>query len=73
MVAFLLVPVLFLQTVKSQDVYTVSSWESLFQLADVPGTPQAGQNISERLRYTIFLNYGQYVHFDLNNYVGLYT
>ncbi len=69
----LVVPVLFAQPVKSQDVYAVSSWESLFQWADIAGTPQSSQNINERLRYTFFLNAGQYWHMDFINNLGLYS
>jgi hypothetical protein len=57
----------------AQDVYTVSSYESLFQWADVGNTPQGSQNINEKLRYTIVFNFGQYWHIDFNNFIGLYT
>ena len=64
---------IFAQQAKSQDVYLVTSWENLFQWAEVPSTPQNSTNINERLRYTIFLNLGQYVHVDLNDNIGLYS
>jgi len=61
------------QPVESQDVYSMSSWESLFQWADVSATPQNSSNITEKLRYTIVWNAGQYWHVDFSNSVGLYT
>ena len=70
----LIAPVLFTAPANSQDVYSVSSWESLFQWAEVPGTPQAGATaINEQLRYTIVLNVGHYFHVDFNNSIGLYS
>jgi hypothetical protein len=58
------------QRVSSQSVYPVTSWESLFQWADVE---QAGLDLNPRVRYTLFFNYGQYVHADFNNIIGLYS
>lgn len=72
-IALLSLPVLFYQPLKSQDVYAISSWESLFQWANVEGTPQNSQNINEQLRYTIVLNIGQYWHVDFNNSIGLFS
>jgi len=75
-IALFLAPILLSQTMNSQDVYSVSSWESLFQWADVEATPQAAQgatNISQILRYTIFMNVGQYWNIDFTNNIGLYT
>ncbi|HEC43648.1 hypothetical protein LCGC14_2130170 [marine sediment metagenome] len=70
----LIAPVLFTAPANSQDVYSVSSWESLFQWAEVPATPQAGDPaINEQLRYTIVLNVGQYFHMDFTNFIGLYS
>ena len=54
----------------SQSIYPVTSWESLFQWADVE---QSGFNTTQKLRYTIFFNYGQYVHANLNNHIGFYS
>ena len=68
-----IVPFLIIQRANSQDVYSMSSWESLFQWADVSGTPQNSANITEKLRYTIVWNAGQYWHMDFSNSVGLYT
>jgi hypothetical protein len=62
------------QPAGSQDVYPMSSWENLFQLTKLDGTPQQNvTSISERLRYTIVLNYGQYWHVDFTNSVGFYS
>ena len=57
----------------SQEVYQISSWENLFQFAEVGATPQNTTSINERLRYTIVLNIGQYTHIDFSNTIGLYT
>jgi hypothetical protein len=71
---FLSAAVLFAQPANSQEVYTMSSLESLFQWADVPNSPQSGYNsINPRLRYTIVFNYGQYWHIDFTNAIGLYS
>lgn len=67
------ISLLFASPAKSQDVYSISSWENLFQWAEVPSSPQNTQTISERLRYTLVLNFGQYWHLDLNNYMGFYS
>ena len=72
-IALLFFPVLFTQPAKAQDVYAISSWENLFQWADVEGSPQNSQNITEKLRYTLVLNFGQYWHVDFNNAIGLYS
>ena len=73
-ITLLIAPVLFTTPANSQEVYAISSWESLFQWAEVPATPQAGVTaINEQLRYTIFLNVGQYWHVDFNNAIGLYS
>lgn len=71
--ALLVLPVIFTQPASSQDVYAISSWENLFQWADLEGTPQASTNINEILRYTIVLNVGQYWHVDFNNVIGLFS
>lgn len=75
-IAFFLAPILFSQNTRSQDVYSVGSWENLFQWADVEGSPQEADgatSINERLRYTIFLNIGQYWNVDFTNSIGLYS
>jgi len=66
----LMAPVLFVHTAKSQKVYPISSWESLFQWADVEHT---GYSTNPRLRYTFFFNIGQYWHADLNNNIGIFS
>jgi hypothetical protein len=63
-------PLLIPMTAESQSVFPVSSWESLFQWAELD---QTGFNTNPILRYTIVLNYGQYVHANFNNSIGLYS
>ena len=72
---FLLTAILLfaLQPARSQEFYPISSWENLFQWADIEGTPQNNQNITERLRYTLVLNIGQYWHVDFTNFLGIYS
>ena len=72
-IILIIAPFLVTQQAKSQDVYAISSWESLFQWADVSGTPQNSTNITEKLRYTIVLNVGQYWNVDFSNSIGLYS
>ncbi len=59
-----------LQDISSQDVYSVSSGELLFQLSD---TELNGLPVQERLRFTIFPHFGQYWHLDFRNSIGMYT
>ena len=72
-IVLLIAPIFFVQPANSQEVYAMSSWENLFQWADIEGTPQNSTNITERLRYTLVLNVGQYWHVDFNNSLGLYS
>jgi hypothetical protein len=67
----IVIPIANSQSASSQDVYTVSSSELLFQFASIenPGLP----GVSNNLRFTMFFNYGQYWHVDLNNNLGLYS
>ncbi len=55
---------------KSQAIYPVSSGELIFSFADIE---KNGKNVPANMRFTIFINYGQYWHFDLNNNIGLYS
>lgn len=56
------------------DLYTVTSGEIIFGWADVEQNVNGQvQNISNNLRFTIFLHLGQYVHYDFSNTFGLYT
>ncbi|MFC2098740.1 hypothetical protein ACFLSP_03235 [Bacteroidota bacterium] len=73
LITLFIAPILFTSPANAQDVYAISSWENLFQWADIEGTPQNSQNITEKLRYTIVLNAGQYWHMDLSNSIGLYS
>ena len=72
-IALFLAPFMLSRNINSQDVYAVGSWENLFQWAEVDGSPQGTVNINEQLRYTIFLNAGQYWHVDFTNSIGLYS
>ncbi len=69
----LVAPFLLVNQAKSQEVYAISSWENLFQWAEIPSTPQSATNTTQQLRYTIVWNAGQYWHVDFNNSIGLYT
>lgn len=61
---------LVLQQTDAQAIYPVSSGEMIFSFSDVE---QNGVNVPTNMRFTIFINYGQYWHFDLSNSIGLYT
>ena len=54
----------------AQEVYPISAWEFLFQFADIE---KASTDVSNKLRFTIVVNFGQYWHFDFNNNVGMYS
>jgi hypothetical protein len=54
----------------AQDVYPISAWEFLFQFADIE---KASTDVTNRLRFTIVINFGQYWHVDFNNNVGIYS
>lgn len=62
--------ILAFQDLSSQDVYSVSSGELLFQFSD---TEVNGLPVQEQLRFTIFPHFGQYWHLDLGNSIGMYT
>lgn len=55
---------------KSQDVYPITAWEFLFQFADIE---KASTDVTNRLRFTIVINLGQYWHVDFNNTFGMYS
>ena len=59
-----------LQDLSSQDVYSVSSGEMLFQLSE---TVLGGVDVLERMRFTLFPHFGEYWHLDFGNSLGLYT
>ncbi|WP_430810115.1 MULTISPECIES: hypothetical protein [unclassified Carboxylicivirga] len=68
---------LFTLVVNAQtDVYTVSSGEMIFAWSDTEQTPIGGgsmENVSDNLRFSVFLHLGQYVHIDLGNSLGFYS
>ena len=55
---------------KAQDVYPITAWEFLFQFADIE---KASTDVTNKLRFTIVINLGQYWHVDFNNTVGIYS
>ncbi|MBA7526457.1 hypothetical protein ES705_18619 [subsurface metagenome] len=55
----------------SQEVYSVSSAELLFQFAKLENPALPG--ITNNLRFTLFFHYGQYWHMDFTNNVGLFS
>ncbi len=58
------------QPSNAQDVYPISAWEFLFQFADIE---KQSTDVSNKLRFTIVINFGQYWHVDFNNNFGLYS
>lgn len=55
----------------SQDrIYSESANEIIFSFADVVHN---GQNISTPARFSMFFHAGNIVHFDFNDFVGMYT
>ncbi|MCK4922880.1 MAG: hypothetical protein KAS71_17625 [Bacteroidales bacterium] len=62
---------LFINQSFSQDrIYTENSNEMIFSFADVVYN---GQNLSTPARFSLFFHAGNNIHFDLNDYVGIYT
>lgn len=55
---------------KAQDVYPITAWEFLFQFADIE---KASTDVTNKLRFTIVVNLGQYWHVDFNNTVGMFS
>ena len=65
------IPLIHLQTALSQDVYAISSSEFLFQFADIENPDLPG--ISNNMRFTLVINYGQYWHLDFTDHFGMYS
>jgi hypothetical protein len=69
----------FIIPVKSQKVYPVTSGEIIFSqnqsaftsdfMQQYPGAALVGSNV----RFTMVINIGQYMHFDINNNLGFYS
>jgi len=59
-----------LQNIRSQDAYSVTFSELLFQFSD---TEIDGVGVSDQMRFTLFFHYGQNWHLDLNNTIGFYS
>jgi len=66
----ILMVVSFTSATHAQDVYTVTGTELLFQSGTIE---KSGADVNTNLRFTLFFHLGEYVHFDMGNYVGLYT
>jgi hypothetical protein len=60
----------FITAAHAQDVYTVTGTELLFQSGKIE---KNGADVNTNMRFTLFFHLGEYVHFDMGNYVGLYT
>ena len=60
-------------TGKSQDVYTTTGGEMVFQFADVNGDVSGNTIESTGTRWTVFLHLGMYGHMDINNNLGFYS
>lgn len=66
-------------SVKAQDLYTVTSGELIFSWntttfneafqLQYPGASMEGSS----MRFTLFFHIGEYLHYDFNNTVGLFT
>lgn len=52
------------------DIYPTSCFEFLFQGAEVM---KDGAALSTNVRFTIWFNYTQQLHFDFTNHIGMYT
>jgi len=59
-----------LQDLSSQEVYSVTSGELLFQLSE---TELGGVDVQDQMRFTLFPHFGEYWHMDFGNSFGLYT
>ncbi len=61
------------------DVYTVSSGEMIFSWSDATFTQdfmtqyQGAEVVDNPVRFTVFLHFGQYLHIDFSDRVGIYT
>ena len=68
---FISILLLINQSATSQEVYSVSSSELLFQFASIENPTLPG--VSNNLRFTLFFHAGQYWHVDFNNNLGMYS
>lgn len=55
---------------QKSKIYTTSNFEFLFQGGDAK---KDGKQLDEEVRFTIWFNYTQQLHFDLSNNIGFYT
>jgi len=55
-------------------IYPVTTWELIFNPSNVESNLGEGtENINSNMRFTGFFNWGQNIHFDVNNKFGFYT
>jgi hypothetical protein len=54
----------------AQGFYTTTSGEIIFQSSSVE---QNNTDINSNVRFTLFFHLGEYIHFDLNNNIGLFS
>jgi hypothetical protein len=63
----------------AQKLYPVTSGEMIFSQSNTSFTPEflsqyPGANLaSDNVRFTVFFHFGQYIHYDFNNKIGMYT
>jgi len=55
---------------QAQKLYTTSSGEWIFQSGILE---QNGEKVNTNMRFTLWFHAGEYLHFDLGNYFGLFT
>ena len=70
----LAVLVLLSLSVRAQKLYTVSGGEIIFQSSSVEKkTDGVNTSVNTNLRFTLFLHIGEYLHYDFNDHVGMFT
>ena len=61
-------------SVRAQKLYTVSGGEIIFQSSSVEKkTDGVNTSVNTNLRFTLFLHIGEYLHYDFNDHVGMFT
>ncbi len=73
--SFFLAVLLFLNvSVRAQKLYTVSGGEIIFQSASVEKKIDGiGTGVNTNLRFTLFFHFGEYVHYDFSDNMGMFT
>jgi hypothetical protein len=68
-----------IQVIAQTKIYPVTSGEMILSQSSASFTPEfvtqyAGANLAaNNVRYTVFFHLGEYIHFDFNNVIGLYS